>query len=84
MHVFVGGGGVSHNYRMICCKMGYRTDISGINKSTKGGIVIFFGELLTSLKKVSRDTGYRSDSVAVLRDMGTTKSPRCALDHTRL
>ena len=25
--VFVGGGGVSHNYRAICCKMGYRTDV---------------------------------------------------------
>ena len=37
--------------------------------STKGGVSHHFGGVQTSLKKVSRDMGYRSDSIAVSRDM---------------
>ena len=65
--------GVSHNYRAICCKMGYRTDMSGINESTKGGIAPFWGSANLP-EKVSRDMGYRSDSIAVSRDMGPLSS----------
>ena len=36
---------------------------------TKGGVSHHFGELLTSLKKY-RAMGYRSDSIAMSRDMG--------------
>ena len=61
--------GVSHNYRAICCKMGYRTDVSGTNKSTKGGITPF-GGAANLPEKVSRDTAYCSDSIALSRDMG--------------
>ena len=43
--------GVSHNYRAICCKMGYRTYVSVRLLSAKGGGVSHrFGEALTSLK----------------------------------
>ena len=37
-------------------------------------IFLNFGEVPTSLKKLSRDMGYRSDSVAVSRDMGPLRS----------
>ena len=36
----------------------------------QGGVSHHFGGVLTSLKEVSRDMGYRSDSIAVSRDMG--------------
>ena len=48
--------GVSHNYRGIRCKMGYR-------------IAPFWGSAHLP-QKVSRDMGYRSDSIAALHDMG--------------
>ena len=49
--------------------MGYRTDVS-VQIEYQGGVSNHFGGVLTSLKKVSRDRGYRSDSIAVSRDMG--------------
>ena len=48
--------GVSH--RCVCVKL-----------STKGGIAPFLGSANLPYK-VSRDMGYRSDSIAVSRDMG--------------
>ena len=35
--------GVSHNHRAICCKMGYRTDVSVKAKYSKGGIAASWG-----------------------------------------
>ena len=61
--------GVSHNYRAICCKMGYRTDVPMWNEVPRGGIAPFWGNANLP-EKVSRDMGYRSDSIAVSRDMG--------------
>ena len=43
--------------------------------STKEGVSHRFGGVLTSLEKVSRDMGYRSDSIALSRDMGPLR--RC-------
>ena len=44
--------GVSHNYRAICCKTGYRTDVPVQNKVLRGGGVShLFGGTLTSPKK---------------------------------
>ena len=65
--------GVSHKYRMICCKLGYRTDMSVKKKAPKGGIAPCWG-IAGMAEKVSRDRGYRSDSIAVSRDMGPLKS----------
>ena len=55
--------GVSH--RCACVKL-----------STKGGVSYHFGGVLTSLEKVSRDVGYRSDSTAISRDMGPLRAAR--------
>ena len=41
----------------------------------QGGVSHHFGGVLTSPKEVSRDMGYRSDSIAVLRDMGPLSFP---------
>ena len=49
--------GISH--RCACVKL-----------STKGWVSHHFGGVLASLKKVSSDMGYRSDSIAIWRDMG--------------
>ena len=54
--------GVSH--RCACVKLG-----------TKGGIAPFWGNANFPLK-VSRDMGYRSDSIAVSRDTGPLSKPR--------
>ena len=40
----------------------------------KGGYRMHFGGVLTLPEKVSRDMGYRSDSIAVSRDMGPLRS----------
>ena len=65
--------------------LGYRTIIARyvakwvshrcacVKLSTQGGIAPFWG-VLTSLKKVSRGMGYRSDSIAMSRDMGPLSS----------
>ena len=53
--------GVSH--RSACVKL-----------STKGGVSHHFGEVLTSLKNYRSDMGYRSDSIAVSRDMGPLRN----------
>ena len=49
--------------QMCLCKIKYQ-----------GGVSHHFGGMLTSLKRVSRDMGYRSDSIAVSRDMGPLSS----------
>ena len=36
--------GVSHKYRAICCKMGYRTDMSAPNKAPRGGYRTLLGD----------------------------------------
>ena len=52
--------GVSH--RCACVKL-----------SAKGGVSHHCGGSAKFSEKVSRDMGYRSDSIAVSRDMGATK-----------
>ena len=64
---------VSHNYRAIRCKMGYRTDVPVRNHVPRGGIAPFWGSANLP-KKVSRDMGYRNDSIAISRDMGPLRS----------
>ena len=61
--------GVSHNYRAIRCKMGVSHRCVCVKLSAKGGVSHHFGGVLTSLKKY-RGMGYRSDSIAISRDMG--------------
>ena len=61
--------GVSHEYRAIRCKMGYRTDMFVQKKAPSGGIAPCWG-IAGMAEKVSRDRGYRSDTIAVARDMG--------------
>ena len=61
--------GVSHRYRAICCKMGYRTGMSVQNGAPRGGIASCWG-IAGMAEKVSRDRGYRSDTIAISRDMG--------------
>ena len=61
--------GVSHKYRAICCKMGYRTDMSVYKKAPRGGIAPSWG-IAAMAEKVSRDRGYRSDTIATSRDTG--------------
>ena len=61
--------GVSHRYRAICCKMGYRTGMSVQNEAPRGGIASCWG-IAGMAEKVSRDRGYRSDTIAISRDMG--------------
>ena len=39
----------------------------------QGGVLHHSGGVLTSLKKVSRDMGYRSDSIANIARYGVTK-----------
>ena len=53
-------------------QMGYRTDVSGANKSTNGGIAPFWGAANLT-EKVSPDTAYRSDSIPLSRDMGSLR-----------
>ena len=72
---------VSQNF-IVLVFMGYRTlsrdmlqngvshRCACVEVSAKGGVSHHFGEVLTTLKKESRDTGYRGDSIAVSRDMG--------------
>ena len=67
--------GVSHKYRAICCKMGYRTDMSVYNKAPRRGIAPCWG-IAGTAEKVSRDRGYRSDTIAVSRDMGPLSSQK--------
>ena len=52
--------GVSH--RCACVKL-----------STKGGVIAPFWASANLPEKVSRDMGYRRDSIAVSRDYGATK-----------
>ena len=64
--------GVSHIYRAILCKMQgvYRNKCVCVRLGG-GGIAPFWGSANPSkLKEVSRDMGYRSDSIAISRDMG--------------
>ena len=61
--------GVSHKYRAIRRKMGYRTDVPVWNQVPRGGIAPFGGSVNLP-QKVLRDMGYRSDSIAIPRDMG--------------
>ena len=51
--------------RMCLCKIKYHWGVSH-----------HFGGVLTSLKKYPRDMGYRSDSIAVSRDMGPLRVGR--------
>ena len=51
-----GGGGVSHKYRAIRCKMGYRTDTFVQEKAPSGGIAPCWG-IAGMAEKVSRDRG---------------------------
>ena len=48
--------GVSHKYCAICCKMGYRTDMSVYNKAPRGGIAPCWG-IAGMAEKVSRNRG---------------------------
>ena len=61
--------GVLQNYRAICSKMGYRTDLSGVNTVPRRGIAPFWGPANLP-EKVLRDMGYRSNSIAIWCDMG--------------
>ena len=61
--------GESQNYRAIRCKKWYRTDVPVQNQVPREGIAPFWGNANLP-HKVSCDMGYRSDSIAVLRDMG--------------
>ena len=56
--------GVSHNYRAICSKMGYRTDARVWNSVLRGAIAPFWGSADLP-QKVSRDAEYRSNSIAI-------------------
>ena len=62
--------GVSHYYRAIRCKMGYCTDVSVWSQVPRAGIAPFWGSADLP-EKVSRDMGYRSDSIAISRNMGS-------------
>ena len=74
--------------------MGYRTIIAryvakrGIaqmclcKSKYQGGVSHHFGEVLTSLKKLSLDMGYRGDIIAVSRDMGPLSISRFNLNLT--
>ena len=63
--------GISHSYRAICCKMGYRRDVP---LCAKGGIAPFWGA--TNLpEEVLRDIGYHSDGIAQSRDLGPLSPP---------
>ena len=63
--------GVSRRYRAICCKMGVVSQrCACVNLSTKRGVSHHFGGTATLPLKVSRARGYRSDSIAISRDMG--------------
>ena len=48
--------GVSHKYRAIRCKMGYRTYMSLSNKAPRGGVAPCWG-IAGMAEKVSRDRG---------------------------
>ena len=65
--------GVSHKYRAICCKYWGIALIRLCNKAPKGGIAPCWGisQIFSGMaEKVSRDRVYRSDSIAISRDMG--------------
>ena len=49
--------------------MGYRTDMFVQKKAPSGGIAPCWG-IAGLAEKVSRDRGYRSDTIAISRDMG--------------
>ena len=72
---------VLHNDRAICCKNGVSRRYAFVKLSAKGEYRTIFRGVLTSLKKVSRDVGYRSDSIAVSRDIGATKFYDSHLKH---
>ena len=50
-----------------------------VKVSTKGGGIAPFWGSANLAKKVSRDTGYRSDSVAKSRDMGPLRAQKSPL-----
>ena len=60
---------VSHTFRAICCKMGYRTDVLCETKY-QWGVSHHVGGGANLPEKVSHDMGYRSDSIAISRDTG--------------
>ena len=68
--------GVSHNYRAICSKLGYRTDVLVGNSVPRGRIAPFWRSADLP-EKVSRDTGYHSDSIAISRDNISARAPLC-------
>ena len=57
-------------------QMGYRQMRLCETNYLGGGVSHQFGELLTSLKKDHATMGYRSDSIALSRDMGPLSSGR--------
>ena len=63
---------VSHNYHSICCKMGYRTDVSVRKKGANGGVLHRFGGVQTFLERYRRyGVSQRYyHSIAIWRDMG--------------
>ena len=71
--------GASHNYRAICCKMGYRTDVPAWNYVPRGiSHHLQWGAAnLPERFSVSRDTGYRNDNIAVSRGMGPLRQRNC-------
>ena len=69
---FGGGGGIAQLSRDMLQNGVYRTDMSGVNKIPRGAIARFAPSWGADNlpEKVSRDTGYRNDSIALSRDMG--------------
>ena len=65
--VFVLGGGLSHKYRTMCCENGASHRCACVKLSNWGAANL--------PGKASCDTGHRSNSIAISRDMGPLKSP---------
>ena len=80
-------GPVLKGYRTIVERYVAKWDIAQMccmKQTTQGGFAPFWGTAITSLKKASRDMGYRTDSIARSRDMGPwsarwSKQPLSAL-----
>ena len=68
--------GVSHNYRARGLQNGVSHRCACVKLSTKGGYRTTLGGSANLPEKVSRDMRYRSDSIAISRDMGPLSMSR--------
>ena len=77
-----GACGVSHNYRYVA-NWGIRALMCPCETKCQGGGIAPFWRSANLPAKVSRNVGYRSDSIAVSRDMGPLRPNRAGVNYCK-